>query len=1188
MINTLHFFTMKKMKKILLLAFVLIGLSFFISETFATDYVGQVTKPVGDALGRIPSKVGNTAGGYIDGVVNDFLGGLGGNGKLPSGSFTLPDAKEFGSEIGENTSARSYALKVVNFVLSFLGLIAVIMIIYAGFMYITQGEEGKDKAKSIVLYSVVGILVVLVSFALVNTVIKNAPKGTDDRGTSFIESPVQVALQDRASPGVVLDNVIASYQEAPSGLFSRLQASLFDRDQSISVDRTNIASLIVIKGTDLIDTDEAVYVSLENAQKGLQFEFNALSEVDWNMGDGYEHSTAPEKVFEYSYGSPGIYPVIAIGYNALGQRILQAKAVVVGAQFAQFSASQNKAPLGREIILDGRYSDVTGVAGNITSYDWSCSGGRGCFPDTSGERIGVSFATPGVYTIVLRIKTSTGLEDAVAQNIQITASEPFSFFDASPDLESDKVGNYVFDASESRGTLGQSDGLQYRWTIEGEEYVTQQPVFEYLFAEKKDYLVKLLVEEERPGQYFESSVFEKTITVTDLLSANFDIETEKAFVGKSIGFKNTSRGAYRFLWDFGDGETSRKEHPEHIYTSAGDKVIRLSVQSATEKRTIEKVVSVYNEEKPTAFLQIWVDEVLRSEERVSVQKGESLRFDARTLDAYGTEKPFRETWYVNGKRVEKKEDIPAIISDFGTYVLRLVAVHPTIPDQKDEQVRHITVRNNPPVVTSARVDYQRDLPAGSVKMKVEASDPEGEDLHYIYKAFFEGEEEVVQSGKLPETILTLKNGTYSFSVEVSDQQGNTTQYDLEQPLFISGVLNAIPEADFVIDPADYHYTTTDFSFEAQAKDANDDVLLYTWLIDGEEKQSGKNPVLRSILFPKPGEYTVSLQVDDRRGGVLEVSKNIRIQWDPNVKTAESNTPPKTNICIDGGNTVVIGDEVTFWSQATDINNDMLSYQWGVGAQHRYATTQNIKHVFDTLGKHSVSVQVSDAFAKTQDTVSVQVVSRGTLLPTDASHGCIDNKSLWFDGFRQRFQKLVRILPSQFTDSFLSQIGWDVPVGEIPSQEDTTNIESLDRLQLLGFSDSVDLERLLLSREQSLRRLLVKVKNPKIQSKIQQEIDLLYSDPARAAKRYLSSLRVEDEIISPTLVTRVGSTVLVRSEVPEGFEIPLLFQWENGNGKTLYGQSVSLSYDKPGYYLVSLLIRDELTEIQDWIIIQVDK
>ena len=75
---------------------------------------------------------------------------------------------------GDADSFRTLARSMVNFALYFLGFIATVMIIYAGILYVTVGtDEGNvEKAKKIMTYAVAGIIVILLSFAIVNTVLQ--------------------------------------------------------------------------------------------------------------------------------------------------------------------------------------------------------------------------------------------------------------------------------------------------------------------------------------------------------------------------------------------------------------------------------------------------------------------------------------------------------------------------------------------------------------------------------------------------------------------------------------------------------------------------------------------------------------------------------------------------------------------------------------------------------------------------------------------------------------------------------------------------------------------------------------------------------------------------------------------------------------------------------------------------------
>ena len=74
---------------------------------------------------------------------------------------------------GGQTGLRGIVLTIVNFFLTFLGLLAVIMVIYGGFLYVSSAgnEENVNKAKKILLYAVLGIVIIIVSFALVNTLL---------------------------------------------------------------------------------------------------------------------------------------------------------------------------------------------------------------------------------------------------------------------------------------------------------------------------------------------------------------------------------------------------------------------------------------------------------------------------------------------------------------------------------------------------------------------------------------------------------------------------------------------------------------------------------------------------------------------------------------------------------------------------------------------------------------------------------------------------------------------------------------------------------------------------------------------------------------------------------------------------------------------------------------------------------
>lgn len=80
-----------------------------------------------------------------------------------------------GSEVckGSNDQADGLIKKLVNTLLFIVGALAVVMIIVGGIMYTTSnGDQNNiERAKSIVIYSVVGLVVSFIAYAIVNWVV---------------------------------------------------------------------------------------------------------------------------------------------------------------------------------------------------------------------------------------------------------------------------------------------------------------------------------------------------------------------------------------------------------------------------------------------------------------------------------------------------------------------------------------------------------------------------------------------------------------------------------------------------------------------------------------------------------------------------------------------------------------------------------------------------------------------------------------------------------------------------------------------------------------------------------------------------------------------------------------------------------------------------------------------------------
>lgn len=77
------------------------------------------------------------------------------------------------SATGGESTLRGLILTIINYFLGFLGLIAVIMVIYGGVTYVISAgnDEAIGKAKKIIMYALIGIVIILLSFVLVRMVL---------------------------------------------------------------------------------------------------------------------------------------------------------------------------------------------------------------------------------------------------------------------------------------------------------------------------------------------------------------------------------------------------------------------------------------------------------------------------------------------------------------------------------------------------------------------------------------------------------------------------------------------------------------------------------------------------------------------------------------------------------------------------------------------------------------------------------------------------------------------------------------------------------------------------------------------------------------------------------------------------------------------------------------------------------
>lgn len=297
----------------------------------ALDVAGNA---IGDALGGL---FGSGSGGDDDDITtfSDFKGGL----TAPTGDGLDPTLKRV-------SSAREFIISTVNFVLSFLGIIAVIVVIYGGFLYVTAAgdEEKTGKGKKSITFAVIGIVIIIGSYALVNTVINNVGTGGTDRGENGIAQNGGVGGVDPALRGAAggvggaggvgsnnsqqiaynlgaielknsLNEYIAAYKNliAIDALVKKILAlpepdgysesvSLINEVKSILIEIRNRSALLSrthVVANDMLNEYIAGFQTLSREDFEVQYEDSSvLAEIKEKINDpAYDPQTAAERDF---------------------------------------------------------------------------------------------------------------------------------------------------------------------------------------------------------------------------------------------------------------------------------------------------------------------------------------------------------------------------------------------------------------------------------------------------------------------------------------------------------------------------------------------------------------------------------------------------------------------------------------------------------------------------------------------------------------------------------------------------------------------------------------------------------------------------------------------------------------------------------------------------------------------------
>ncbi len=139
----------------------------------------------------------------------------------------------------------------------------------------------------------------------------------------------------------------------------------------------------------------------------------------------------------------------------------------------------------------------------------------------------------------------------------------------------------------------------------------------------------------------------------------------------------------------------------------------------------------------------------------------------------------------------------------------------------------------------------------------------------------------------------------------------------------------------------------------QASDPDGDPLTYAWTATGGGVEGTGAEVRWNSAGTAPGVYTVTVRVDDGRGGTASCGVDVRIEPRPN-------RPPVMS-CSADRSSVLIGERVRITAVASDPDGDPLTYSWRASGGQIIGSGAEVQ--LDTsglaAGRYTVTGRVDD-------------------------------------------------------------------------------------------------------------------------------------------------------------------------------------------------------------------------------------
>ena len=286
----------------------------------------------------------------------------------------------------------------------------------------------------------------------------------------------------------------------------------------------------------------------------------------WSFGDG---GTSAQQNPSHTFASVGMFTANVTVTDAAGGQASWTTVITVSAlPSLTGTSSQTTTDSGMTVTFTCTASLGTGP------YDYLWDLGDGS-PGSTAQNISHIYAAPGSYRVNVTATDAVG--ELAMWTVVITVNALPSVTGTAAPETIDATQNVSFTSTPGYGT----PPYTYSWSFgDGQTSTAQNP--SHVYGSAGTYTADLTVTDSVDA----SASWSVVITVNTLPSLTGTATPTVIDSGGNVSFTCTPSGGttpYAYLWDFGDGETSTAQSPDHIFAHKGTYTVTVTVTDAADE-----------------------------------------------------------------------------------------------------------------------------------------------------------------------------------------------------------------------------------------------------------------------------------------------------------------------------------------------------------------------------------------------------------------------------------------------------------------------------------------------------------------------------------------------------------------------------------------------------------------------------